>query len=270
VRAAGCVACASRRPAWARDAGAGRTRPPGHHSGSAPWLLSGSWLEAHPPASHPSWGNSALLFGPKPRRRRSPGTKVFARPARRWHGGSGRSCRYRCRCPAECRSGTRRGLAVNRAVVVDDRLRTNDPMFSPPAMLRNIAASPGLMDGRHGARKAGRRALAGEEVVFQGTPPATQLKVINWPVFSIGALKPKIPRSGVRAGRHSPLVRIVLRNNTVMGATWSATQAWPARCGGQCRNSFRSRPCRSLGSSLQRPVREENAGSSNTPACRIQ
>jgi hypothetical protein len=41
------------------------------------------------------------------------------------------------------------------------------------------------------------RYLAGADAVIQGTPPATQLKVLAWPVFSMGRFEPEAPEDRV-------------------------------------------------------------------------
>ena len=66
-------------------------------------------------------------------------------------------------------------------------------------------------------RLAGR-ALAGEEVVYQGTPPATQLKVLSWPVFSIGRIEPEEQGDQVLEKADTKrFVRVLLRKGIVIG-----------------------------------------------------
>ena len=125
------------------------------------------------------------------------------------------------------------GLVVNRAVVVDDALRTADPdIFAAGDVAEHRGISWGLWTvAREQGRLAGR-ALAGEEVVYQGTPPATQLKVLDWPVFSIGRFEAEEPSDQVfQQADTVRLVRIVLRNGVVIGGNLigDATLAGPLR-----------------------------------------
>lgn len=111
------------------------------------------------------------------------------------------------------------GLAVNRAVVVDDGLRTSDPnILAAGDVAEHRGISWGLWTVAMEQGRLAGRALAGEAVSFQGTPPATQLKVLAWPVFSIGLFEAEEPSDRVlEQSDAARLVRIVLRNGVVIG-----------------------------------------------------
>lgn len=111
------------------------------------------------------------------------------------------------------------GLVVNRALVVDDGLRTNDPdVFAAGDVAEHHGVSWGLWTVAMEQGRLAGRALAGAEAVFQGTPPATQLKVLAWPVFSVGRFEAEEPADRVLEEADSArLVRIVVRNDVVIG-----------------------------------------------------
>jgi nitrite reductase (NADH) large subunit len=125
------------------------------------------------------------------------------------------------------------GLVVNRALVVDDGLRTNDPdVLAAGDVAEHRGISWGLWTVAMEQGRLAGHALAGAEAVFQGTPPATQLKVLAWPVFSIGRFEAEEPADRVLEQADSArLVRIVLRNDVVIGGNLigDATLASPLR-----------------------------------------
>ena len=63
------------------------------------------------------------------------------------------------------------------------------------------------------------------------SPPATQLKVLDWPVFSIGRFEAEEPADEVLESDASRLVHIVLRDDVVIGGNLigDATLAGPLR-----------------------------------------
>jgi nitrite reductase (NADH) large subunit len=111
------------------------------------------------------------------------------------------------------------GLAVNRAVVVDDGLRTNDPcVLAAGDVAEHRGISWGLWTVAMEQGRFAGRALAGEEVAYHGTQPATQLKVLAWPVFSVGRFEPEEPGDQVLEQADTKrFVRVLLRNGAVIG-----------------------------------------------------
>jgi nitrite reductase (NADH) large subunit len=112
------------------------------------------------------------------------------------------------------------GLAVNRAIVVDDSLRTSDAnVFAAGDVAEHRGVSSGLWTVAMEQGQLAGRALAGRDVVFRGTPPATQLKVLAWTVLSIGRFEPDGPGDRVLEQADTErLVRVVLRNDVLIGA----------------------------------------------------
>jgi nitrite reductase (NADH) large subunit len=125
------------------------------------------------------------------------------------------------------------GLAVNRAVVVDDSLRASDPnVFAAGDVAEHRGISSGLWTVAMEQGQLAGRALAGGDAVFRGTPPATQLKVLAWTVFSIGRFEPDAPGDTVLEQADTErLVRVVLRNDVPIGANvvGDASLAGPLR-----------------------------------------
>jgi nitrite reductase (NADH) large subunit len=125
------------------------------------------------------------------------------------------------------------GLTVNRAIVVDDGLCTSDPdIFAAGDVAEHRGISWGLWTVALEQGRLAGRALAGVEVRFSGAPPATQLKVLAWPVFSIGHFEAHKPQDHVlEQADEARLVRIVVRNGVVIGGNLigDATLTGPLR-----------------------------------------
>jgi nitrite reductase (NADH) large subunit len=111
------------------------------------------------------------------------------------------------------------GLAVNRALVVDEGMRTSDPrVLAAGDVAEYRGVSWGLWTVALEQGRLAGRALAGADGSLPGTPPATQLKVLAWPVFSMGLFEPQTPADRVvEQADATRLVRIVLRNDVVVG-----------------------------------------------------
>jgi nitrite reductase (NADH) large subunit len=112
------------------------------------------------------------------------------------------------------------GLMIRRGLVVDDSLRTNDPqIFAAGDVAEHQGKVWGLWTVAVEQGRLAGRALAGSDVVFAGNPPATQLKVLAWPVFSVGRFEPEMPGDRVLERTDTTtLVRIMLRNDVIIGA----------------------------------------------------
>lgn len=86
------------------------------------------------------------------------------------------------------------GLHVNRGVVVDDHLRTSDPMIFAAG---DVAEHAGVVSGLwptsvKQAEVAARNAAGGDEI-YVPVPPATMLKVVGVDLTSIGRFEPDSP-----------------------------------------------------------------------------
>jgi nitrite reductase (NADH) large subunit len=111
------------------------------------------------------------------------------------------------------------GLEVKRALVIDDSLHTSDPLVLAAGDVAEYrGATWGLWTVALEQGRLAGRVLAGADAVIQGTPPATQLKVLAWPVFSMGRFEPEALEDRVlEQADKTRLVRIVLRNDVVIG-----------------------------------------------------
>jgi nitrite reductase (NADH) large subunit len=112
------------------------------------------------------------------------------------------------------------GLVVNRAIVVDRNLRASDPrVFAAGDVAEYDGVTWGLWTVALEQGRLAGRSLAGVEAATQGTPPTTQLKVLAWPVFSVGRFEPETPADRVlETADETRLVRVVLRDDIVIGA----------------------------------------------------
>jgi nitrite reductase (NADH) large subunit len=111
------------------------------------------------------------------------------------------------------------GLVVKRALVIDDNLRTSDPLvLAAGDVAEHRGITWGLWTVALEQGKLAGRNLAGAAGIIQGTPPATQLKVLAWPVFSMGRFEPEDPEDRVlEQADQTRLVRILLRKDVVIG-----------------------------------------------------
>jgi nitrite reductase (NADH) large subunit len=111
------------------------------------------------------------------------------------------------------------GLTVNRALVIDEGLRTSDPrVFAAGDVAEYRGVTWGLWTVALEQGRLAGRALAGAHAAIQGHPPAAQLKVLAWPVFSMGRFEPETPADLVlEQADATRLVRIVLRNDVIIG-----------------------------------------------------
>jgi nitrite reductase (NADH) large subunit len=79
------------------------------------------------------------------------------------------------------------GLAVRSGVVVDDEMRTSDPaIFAAGDVAEHRGVVYGLWPSALAQGRTAGTNAAGGQAEFRGIPPATQLKVLGIPVFSIG------------------------------------------------------------------------------------
>ena len=111
------------------------------------------------------------------------------------------------------------GLAVNRGIVVDESLRTSDPrVFAAGDVAEYRGVTWGLWTVALEQGRLAGRALAGQEVFMPESHPPTQLKVLAWPVFSVGRFELETPADRVVERADSArLVRIVLHDDVVVG-----------------------------------------------------
>jgi nitrite reductase (NADH) large subunit len=111
------------------------------------------------------------------------------------------------------------GLTVGRGVVVDDGLRTSDPdVLAAGDVAEHRGVTWGLWPVAMEQGSLAGRALAGAAVTYDGKPPPTQLKVVAWPVFSVGHVEAQQPDlRAVERDTPGAFVRIVLRGDVIVG-----------------------------------------------------
>lgn len=125
------------------------------------------------------------------------------------------------------------GLATNRGVLVDDSLRTNDPdVLAAGDVAEHRGVVWGLWTVALEQGKLAGAGLAGATISFAGNPPSTQLKVLAWPVFSVGRFEVESPSDKVvEYADKTRLSRIVVKDGVVVGGNLigDATLAGPLR-----------------------------------------
>jgi nitrite reductase (NADH) large subunit len=104
------------------------------------------------------------------------------------------------------------GLAVNRGILVDDRLQTSAPgIFALGECVEHGGVCYGLVEPAYEQARVLARHLAGREATYQGSVVSTNLKVSGVSVFSAGdfmgaAGSESIVFSDVRRGAYKKLV----------------------------------------------------------------
>jgi nitrite reductase (NADH) large subunit len=112
------------------------------------------------------------------------------------------------------------GLAVKTGVVVDDEMRTSDEkIFAAGDVTEHRGIVYGLWPTALAQGRVAGTNAGGGQATFTGMPPATQLKVLDIPVFSVGQFLPTdggfriIERQDGNVYR-----RLVCRDGAVVGA----------------------------------------------------
>ncbi len=114
------------------------------------------------------------------------------------------------------------GLAVNRGIIVDKRLRTTaEGVYAAGDCAEFDGRVYGILPATWEQGRAAARNMAGQETVYEGTIPSTTLKVVGVDLTSIGEVYPEgegfveLRRSEPEAGRY---VKLVLREGRLVGA----------------------------------------------------
>ncbi|MGB9722673.1 MAG: NAD(P)/FAD-dependent oxidoreductase [Chloroflexia bacterium] len=114
------------------------------------------------------------------------------------------------------------GLAVNRGIVVDGRLRTGvEGIYAAGDCAEFEGRVYGILPAAWEQARAAAQNMAGRETLYTGTVPSTTLKVVGVDLTSIGEVQPEgegfveLRRSEPEAGRY---VKLVLRDGRLVGA----------------------------------------------------
>ncbi len=114
------------------------------------------------------------------------------------------------------------GLAVNRGIAVDSRLRTTaEGIYAAGDCAEFEGRVYGILPAAWEQARAAAQNMAGQETLYSGTIPSTTLKVVGVDLTSIGEVQPtgdgfvELRRSEPEAGRY---VKLVLREGRLVGA----------------------------------------------------
>jgi len=95
------------------------------------------------------------------------------------------------------------GLKFNRGIMVDDEMRTSDPhIYAAGECAEHNGIVYGLVGPGFEQALAVAASIAGETVCYQGSTPATKLKVLGADVFSIGDFESFAQVPGVKSAVH--------------------------------------------------------------------
>jgi nitrite reductase (NADH) large subunit len=112
------------------------------------------------------------------------------------------------------------GLATNLGIIVDDAMRTSDPaIFAAGDVAEHRGVVYGLWPVAQGQGAVAGANAAGDARTFRPTPPATQLKVLDLPVLSLGTFEPADATYTVHERRDGTSYRrIVVHDGAIVGA----------------------------------------------------
>jgi nitrite reductase (NADH) large subunit len=113
------------------------------------------------------------------------------------------------------------GLAVNRGIVVDDQMRTDDPaIFALGECVEHRGACYGLVAPLYEMGAVLAKTLVGEPASYQGSVTSTKLKVTGIDLFSAGDFAEAEDREEIvlRDASAGIYKRLVLKDNRIIGA----------------------------------------------------
>ncbi len=113
------------------------------------------------------------------------------------------------------------GLAVNRGIVVDDQMRTDDPhIYALGECAEHRGQCYGLVAPLYDMAETLAQTLLGAEAVYNGSLTATRLKVTGIDVFSAGDFKTAPDREDIVLHDASAGIykRLILKNDRLIGA----------------------------------------------------
>ncbi len=120
------------------------------------------------------------------------------------------------------------GLATDRGLVVDDRLRTSHPhVFAAGDGIQHRGKVYGIIPASFEQGRTAAYNILGEEKKYEGTVPSNSLKVVGLHVTSVGIVNPEGEGyDEVRTIKKEEGVykKIVLQNDALVGAIWMGTK----------------------------------------------
>jgi nitrite reductase (NADH) large subunit len=123
------------------------------------------------------------------------------------------------------------GLMTNRGVVVDDRMCSSDPgIYAAGDVCEHRGVVYGLWPAALAQGRVAGANAAGGRSTFQGMPPATQLKVLDIAVFSIGQFQPSDGAYEIlQRDADGTYGRLVCRDGSIVGANLLGDTSLAAR-----------------------------------------
>ncbi len=120
------------------------------------------------------------------------------------------------------------GLGCGRGVIVDDYLKTShDRIYAAGDVAEHRGRIYGLIPAAFDQARALAYNLCGQTKKYEGTIPASTLKVVGIYLTSVGLVNPEIPEYEILT-RHKPdsglYKKLVLKEDTVIGAIWFGTR----------------------------------------------
>jgi nitrite reductase (NADH) large subunit len=120
------------------------------------------------------------------------------------------------------------GLATDRGLVVDDRLRTSHPrVFAAGDSVQHRGKVYGIIPASFDQARAAAYNMLGQDKKYEGTIPANTLKVVGLYVTSLGLAIPEGPGyEEIRKIKKEEGVykKIVLQDGLLVGAIWMGTK----------------------------------------------
>jgi len=120
------------------------------------------------------------------------------------------------------------GLATDRGLVVDDRLRTSHPqVFAAGDSIQHRGKLYGIIPASFDQARAAAYNMLGQEKKYEGTVPANTLKVVGLYVTSLGLANPEgqgyeeIRKINKEEGIYK---KVVLQDGVLVGAIWMGTK----------------------------------------------